>query len=272
MQTVLFRSWRNTGLGLSMLMLAGPALAGGELRDLCPTRPGLATPPCIVDSGHVLAELGVADWTLDKQAGMRTDTILSGDLLVRYGLDDQNELQIGLTNFGTVRTRDAGGITHASGVGDLTLGYKRGIVRSDGKGFSVALQSFLTLPTGGRAIGAGDWNGGVLVPMSVPLTQGVSLELTPEIDAAVNVSGKGRHFAAHVVEGLSFSLSPSVNTSVEVEEVHDEDPSGTQDHALAGLSVAWQPASSWQLDMGTVAGLDLNSPDLEVYFGISRRF
>lgn len=272
MQAGMFRSWRNIGLGLTVLVLAGPALADGESRDLCPTRPGLATPPCIVDSGHVLAELGLADWTVDKQAGMRTDTIVSGDLLLRYGLDDQNEVQIGLTSFGTVRTRDPGGINHSSGVGDLTLGFKHGIVHPDGHGFSAAVQSFLTLPTGGRTIGAGDWSGGVMVPMAVPVRQGVSLELTPEIDAAVNASGEGRHFAAQAVEGLSFSLSPSVSTSVEVEEVHDEDPSGTQDHALAGLSVAWQPASNWQLDLGTVAGLDLNSPGLEVYFGISRRF
>lgn len=272
MQTGMFRSWRNTGLGLAALMLATPALADGELRDLCPTRPGLATPPCIVDTGHVLAELGVADWTVDKQAGVRTDAIISGDLLLRYGLDDQSEVQIGMTGFGTVRTRDASGISHSSGVGDLTLGYKRSIVHPGGNGFSAALQPFLTLPTGGRTIGAGDWSGGVMVPMAVPIAQGVSLELTPEIDAAVNVGGKGRHFAAQTVEGLSFSLTPSVSTSVEVEEVHDEDPSGTQDHALAGLSVAWQPTSNWQLDLGTVAGLDLNSAGVEVYFGISRRF
>ncbi len=272
MQTGMFRSWRNTGLGLAALILASPAWADGELRDLCPTRPGLATPPCIVDSGHVLAELGVLDWTLDKQADTRTDTIVSGDLLLRYGLDEHNEVQIGLMSFGTVRTRDASGISRSSGVGDLTLGFKHSIVHPDGKGFSAALQSFLTLPTGGHTIGAGDWGGGVMVPMGVSLTPGVSLELTPEIDAAVNASGKGRHFAAQAVEGLNFSLSPSVSTSVEVEEVHDEDPAGAQDHALAGLSVAWQPASNWQLDLGTVAGLDLNSPGLEVYFGISRRF
>lgn len=272
MQTGMFRWWRSAGLCLAALALAGPALADDGLRDLCPTRPGLATPPCIVDSGHVLAELGLADWTIDKQAGTRTDTIVFGDLLLRYGLDDQSEVQIGLTSFGTMRTRDASGISHSSGVGDLTLGYKRSIVHPGGNAFSAALQPFLTLPTGGRTIGAGDWSGGVMVPMAIPVARGVSLELTPEIDAAVNASGKGRHFAAQAVEGLSVTLSPSVSTSVEVEEVHDEDPSGTQDHALAGLSVAWQPASNWQLDLGTVAGLDLNSPGLEVYFGISRRF
>ena len=266
------RPWQKAGLCLLVMMLASPALADDDLRSLCPTRPGLATPPCIVDSGHVVAELGLGDWTLDRQGGDRTDTLVTGDLLLRYGLGGRDEIQIGFTSFGTTRTRDASGIGRSSGVGDLTLVYKHSLAHPDGSGFSIAVQPFVTLPTGGNTIGAGDWNGGLVVPMGLPLSDKISLELTPEIDAAVNGSGKGRHMALTAVEGLSFALSPKVSTSVEVEEVHDEDPSGTQDHALAGLSVAWQPASSWQFDTGAVAGLDHNSPDLEVYFGISRRF
>ncbi len=71
--------------------------------------------------GHVLAEVGLADWTLDKQAGTRSDTVVAGDLLLRYGFGDRDEFQIGLTSFGTVRERDANGVSHMSGVGDLKL-------------------------------------------------------------------------------------------------------------------------------------------------------
>jgi hypothetical protein len=258
---------------MGALLFPAPARAGDDgLRDLCPARPGLATPPCIVDRGHALAELGLADWTLDRQAGTRTDTLVTGDLLLRYGLDAQGEIQIGLTSFGTVRTRDANGVSHMSGVGDMTLAYKRSLLRPDGGGFSVALQPFVTLPTGGSAIGAGGWTAGLVVPMGVALSDGLSLELTPEIDAALDADGQGRHVALSAVEGLSFSLSSKVSSAVEIEEVHDADPAGHEDHALAGLAFAWQPSSNWQLDMGTVAGLDRNSPDVELYFGISRRF
>ncbi|HEY1125536.1 MAG TPA: transporter [Sphingobium sp.] len=272
MRAIPDRPLQAAGLCLLVMALASPALADDDLRPLCPTRPGLATPPCIVDSGHVVAELGLADWTFDRQGGDRTDTLTTGDLLLRYGLGGRDEVQLGLVSFGTVRMRNASGVSHASGAGDLTLAYKHSLGHPDGNGFSVAVQTFVTLPTGGSAIGAGDWGGGLLIPMSVPLSDKVALELTPEIDASVNASGKGRHMALSAVEGLSFALSSKVSTSVEVEEVHDEDPSGAQDHALAGLSMAWQPSSNWQVDMGTVAGLGLNNPDLEVYFGISRRF
>jgi hypothetical protein len=272
MRAIPLSRWQKAGLGLLAMTLASPALAEDELRPLCPTRPGLATPPCIVDSDHVLAELGLADWTLDKQAGTRSDTVVTGDLLLRYGLGGSDEFQLGLTSFGTVRTRDANGISRMSGVGDLTLAFKHSLAHPSGDGFSAAVQSFLTLPTGGPAIGAGDWGGGFLVPMGMQLSDKVTLELTPEIDAAVNAAGKGRHVALSAVEGVNFSLSSHVSTAFELEEVHDEDPASTQDHALAGLSVAWQPAPSWQLDMGTVVGLDRNSPDLELYVGVARRF
>ena len=255
-----------------LVMLASPAMADDMLRPLCPARPGLATPPCIVDAGHALAELGLADWTLDKQPGTRTDTIVAGDLSLRFGLDGKNEIQLGLTGFGSVRTRDASGVSRASSVGDMTIAFKHSLRNPDGSGVSVALQPYVTLPTGGAAIGAGDWGAGLIVPVGAPLSNSIALEFTPEVDAAVNGSGKGRHFAVSAVEGLSFTLSPSVSAALEIQEVHDADPDGHQDHALAGLSFAWQPSSKWQLDMGSVAGLDKNSPDIELYVGISRRF
>jgi hypothetical protein len=258
---------------LLLTALAAPAMADDDmLRPLCPARPGLATPPCIVDSGHAQAEIGLADWTLDRQDGTRTDTLVAGDLLLRVGIGGRDEVQLGFTSFGTVRTRDMSGVSRASGVGDMTLAFKHSLRGADGSGFSVALQPFVTLPTGGSAIGAGDWGAGLAVPVGAPLTDTVSLEFTPEVDAAVNGDGSGRHLALSAVEGLSFSLSSSVSSALEIEEVHDADPAGHQDHALAGLSFAWQPASNWQLDMGSVAGLDRHSPDVELYVGVSRRF
>lgn len=257
----------------AMVSLATPVMAADDmLRAFCPARPGLATPPCIVDSGHAQAEIGMADWTLNKQDGTRTDTLVAGDLLLRVGIGGRDEIQLGFTSFGTVRTRDISGVSRASGVGDMTLAFKHSLRSPDGSGFSVAIQPFVTLPTGGSSIGAGDWGAGLAVPVGAPLTEAISLEFTPEVDAAVNGDGSGRHLALSAVEGLSFSFSPQVSSAIEVQEVHDADPAGHQDHALAGLSFAWQPAPVWQLDMGSVVGLDRHSPDIELYVGISRRF
>ena len=46
---------------LAAALLASAAPAGAEgLRDFCPDRPGLGTPPCTMDPGHFDVELGLA--------------------------------------------------------------------------------------------------------------------------------------------------------------------------------------------------------------------
>src|SRR5690242_2405394 len=104
------REWRmrriaEAALALAPLLLAvAPARAEG-LRDLCPDRPGLGTPPCTMDPGHVQVELGLGDWTLTRQGGEREDDFATGDVLLRVGLTPSLEAQIGWTAFTHVRTR-----------------------------------------------------------------------------------------------------------------------------------------------------------------------
>ncbi|MEA3008657.1 MAG: hypothetical protein QOJ91_349, partial [Sphingomonadales bacterium] len=144
-------------LAIAGLALAASSAQAEDLRDFCPDRPGLGTPPCTMDPGHFDIEAGLVDWTLDRTPDLRTDTIEAGQLLVRIGLTDSLEAQLGWTAFGHVRTRDrlTGSVDHASGVGDLTVALRQNLKNPDGSGFSVALMPYATLPTGGQAIGAG---------------------------------------------------------------------------------------------------------------------
>jgi len=245
-----------------------------DLRPLCPDRPGLDTPACTVDPGHLVAEIGTIDWSLDRDAGQRSDSFTFGDLLLRYGIADHAEVQLGWTALGTVRTHDraSGAITHDSGTGDVTLAVRRNLSHPDGSGFAAAVMPYATLPVGGATIGAGDWGAGLIVPLSYSLTDKIGLSLTPEINAAVDQDRHGRHLAYGSAIGLTTALTSSVSSAFELQAVRDRDPAGHATQALASLSVAWQPRSSLQLDMGAVAGLNHASPDVELYMGIARRF
>lgn len=258
---------------LPLAFLPGAA-AAEELRDLCPDRPGLGTPACTVDRGHIVFELGLGDWTRDRQGPVRTDTVQVGDALVRVGLTDSLEAQLGWTAYGHVRVRDrvAGTVGKTSGVGDVTLALRQNLRNPDGSGFSVAVMPYASLPAGGSAIGAGDWGGGLLVPMSFDLSDSVSLGITPQVDAAVDSDGNGRHLGYGSVAGLGFGLSDSVSAAAEVSLYRDRDPAGHGTEALAGLSMGWQPQGDMQFDVGVNLGLNRNSPDAELYFGIARRF
>jgi outer membrane putative beta-barrel porin/alpha-amylase len=256
---------------MPLLLGATPARAQ-TLRDLCPDRPGLGTPPCIVDRGHVMIELGLGDWTLTRQGGDREDDLATGDLLMRYGLTSSLEVQLGWTAYTHVRTRSGNLVTHSGGTGDVTVALLQNLHNPDGTGFSVALMPFATLPTGSNGIGAGDWAGGLRVPMSYQLSHAVTLDLTTEADAAVDADGSGRHFAYSAIFGLDTSVTDKIGATAELEVARDEDPGGHSTQLIAGLSADWTPHDNMQFDVGANIGLNRNAPDVEVYFGVARRF
>ncbi len=256
---------------LCLAPAAGAATSG--LRDYCPDRPGIGSPACTIDKGHVSLEIGLADWTLDKTAGARNETLIAGDIHARLGLGTSTELQLSWTSYGRERDRDANGaIIRQQRIGDATIGLRQNLRSPDGSGLSIALTPFVTLPIGRQPIGSGDWGAGLTGAATVELNDVIALAFTPEIDAAVNADGHGRHLAYAAVEGLSAKISKAVTATLEYQAQRDRDPSGHATIELAGLSLGWQPDDDMQFDMGANAGLDRNSPDVELYVGVSRRF
>jgi len=255
----------------SLLLWALPVAA--QERDYCPARPGLGDTPCTIAPGHASLEIGLADWQRDDQSDARTDSFVAGDMLFRLGVATADEIDLGWTAWGrtTIRDRASGIASHAAGVGDVRIGWRHNLLHPDGEHGSIALLPFVTLPNGSGPLGAGTWGAGIEAPMAVPAGP-VSLAFTPEIDAAPDADGRGRHFAISGVAGLGFDLAAKLNLTTELRLARDEDPAGTTSQALAGLSLAWTPRDNLQLDIGTVAGLNSDAPDIELYAGISRRF
>lgn len=256
------------------LMMALPTAAWTEERDFCADRPGLGAPACTLDPGRVQIEMGGADFTHDHNAGGTEDTLLLADTLVRIGLGETTEAYIGWTPFGHVRTKDSatGAVSHASRVGDVTLGVRQNLHNPDGSGTSFALMPFVSLPLGRAPVGAGDWGAGLVLPVSFDLTDALHIALTPEMDAAVDGDGKGRHLAYGSVFGLGIDLSDAVGLSVEIGATRDRDPEGHATQVNASLSLAWQRGKDMAFDVGAVAGLNRNTPDAEIYVGVARRF
>lgn len=256
-------------------MLSGPAMAE-KLRDYCPDRPGLDTPSCIVDQGHVSIEVGLVDWTLDSGTDMRSDQIVVSDVLARLGISPATEVQLGWTSYGRLRIRDkaTGAVTVRQRTGDVSIAIRRNLRNPDGSGFSVSVMPTATIPVGRSPIGAGDWSAGLRVPASIAINDVFSIGLTPEIDAATDADGSGRHFAYGSVAGVAMKVSKAVTATLEYSAFRDRDPdpSVRSTQQLASLSLGWQPSDNLQFDIGSVTGLNRAAPDTEVYFGVSRRF
>lgn len=251
-----------------------PAAAAAQERSYCPDRPGIGTPACTMTPGQFSLELGLGDWTLERGEGQRQDSFTLGDALLRYGIADHAEVQVGWTMLGFARTRDSVSHTvdHRSGTSDMTLALRRNLVNPDGSGVSLALMPYVSLPVGRSPLGAGDWGAGMLVPVSYQLSDTWSLSSTSEVDAAVDEDGHGRHFAVAETVGATAAVSDTVSATAEYQILGDKDPEGHSVQHLAGLSLGWQPQDDLQLDLGVNAGLDRDAADVEVYFGIARRF
>ena len=258
----------------ALLVMAAPAGAQ-QLREFCGDRPGLGTPACVVDKGHLQVEVGLADWTLDRQSDMRTDTILGPDIALRYGVTDTTELRLAWTTVGHERERDrvTGAISRATRVGDVTLGVKQNFRDPAGEeGLSVAALPFVMLPAGRTPIGAGTWNGGLLLPIDYSTSDRFQLQLTPEVDAAPDEDGHGRHLAYSAVLGLDWEFVKDVEADLEVQAIRDRDPSRHATKTLAGLSFDWKVKPLVQFDAGANAGLNHDTPDVELYLGVSTKF
>ena len=74
------------------------------------------------------------------------------------------------------------------------------------------------------------------------------------------------------VASLGWQVSPKLNLSAEIWGQWDWDPAGTTREASADGAVAYLVSKSVQLDAGANFGLNRNTPDVELYAGVSKRF
>lgn len=239
--------------------------------EFCAARPGQTTPPCVLSQGELMVETEAMQWVRQGDPDVRLDQISIGATQLRLGAGADLELQLAWQPAVTMREVDraSGNAHHTTRTGDVTLGLLYGLSGTDGP---IAVQGFVTLPTGRQPVGAGDWGAGARLAINVPLGPKLELGLTPEIDASVNGDGSGRHLTYGGAFGLGYPLAEQLSLGVDASIFRDNDPSGRATNVVTSASLAWQTGGNTQVDIGIGAGLNRNSPDHLLYFGIARRF
>lgn len=253
-------------------MMADRGVAAPAITDpICADRPGKSTPTCTVAAGHWQVETGLADWALQKGGGERDTDIAIGETTVRYGLDAVSDIHIDFVPFERVTSRAGGVHQRASGVGDVTILYKRRLTRADGP-VQVAIMPVVKVPVAKKSIGNGKWEGGLLLPIDFAISDSLGLNLTPEIDASADADGHGAHAAIAQVASLGWQATDKLSISAELWAQWDWDPSGTTLQASTGASAAYLASKDVQIDAGASLGLNRVTPDVELYAGVAKRF
>ena len=257
-----------TALTAVNILLALPTSAQ-ETKPICPDRPGRGTSACTVDAGHAQLELGLFDDSFQHRSGVTTDTDNVGVALAKWGVNERMDVEAGMALYQTLRVHDAFGTTNLNGIGDLFLHAKYNPM-GDGP-FALVLDPFLKFPTASGGVGNGAVEGGFVLPMSYDLGNSWSLAMTPEADIQLNASGSGHHANLVNVVGLGKSFG-AFSLGAEVWTGQNLDPTGTISQYTFDLDAAWLANNDTQLDGGVNIGLNRATPDVEFYFGISRRF
>lgn len=268
-------TFRNIALLAGVALLWALPARANDLGPICPDRPGKGTSPCTLASGHAQFELGLFDESFQRRSGVTTDSGNAGSLLAKWGLSDRVDVEAGMALYQFQRVHDATGTSTASGIGDLFLHAKFNPLpappENESSAFSLVLDPFLKLPTAGGGLSNGAVEGGLVLPMAYDLGGYWSVAMTPEADVLLNASGSGHHANLVDVVGIGRSFGP-LSLGAEVWSSQNLDPAGTVSQYSFDLDAAWLAGNDTQLDTGINLGLNRATPDLEIYFGISRRF
>ena len=157
---------------MSMALAAvSTAAAAADDEAICTDRPSRATGTCTTPRGRIQIETGLVDWTRYRAGGIRTDLTAWGGSLIKYGLSAKADVEIGVTPLVELRVRGQGIHERDSSFGDTLLRVKYQLTQDEAP-VQIALDPFVKLPTADRRLGNRKVEGGVTVPVQIPIGRG----------------------------------------------------------------------------------------------------
>lgn len=217
-------------------------------------RPGLPFAADVLQPGAFAWEQGLPDATTDRAGGQRT-TLYTADTVLRLGLSQRVELQLGSDSYNWQH----GGGTRVRGGGDSHVGLKVALPsRSDS--FHWAALGTYSVATGSPAFSDGHARA-LGVTASWDLAQQRALALY--VNYARDDDGHSWTFAPNYTFFSGERFSSYVEAGVET---------GSAQSRVAGVGGAWQLPHAMQLDVSVLRGLTAESPDWQGGIGLSIAF
>jgi hypothetical protein len=250
------------------------------MREMSTDRPDTTESPHTVDAGHFQIEFSFVDWTQDRRNEDRVTTrsLAVAPVLMKFGVLNNVDVQIGLEPYTHTRTRDrAAGDTEVAGCfGDTLVRVKLNVWGNDASdetmgGTSLAVMPFVSVPTATDGLGSGHTDWGIIVPFGLELPGefdlGAMIEFDVSRSAADDRSVVDFVHTITIGHALAGDLSGYVEYAGFANLNHDEHYRGYLD---VGLTYAL--TRDVQLDAGARFGLTEASDDIGLFVGMSLRF
>lgn len=273
-------------LGAAALALALPLAAAAQTDSaapaaaqpaapspICTDRPTKSNGACTADPGTFQVEADLVNATFQRLDGVTTDTWLTFNPTLKYGLTKTLDLEVNIAPVEVVRINAGPGDDHSYvGVSDLFFRAKWEFLNTTGGVWQAAIIPYIKAPTARVPIGNGQVEGGAYLPLTYKINDTFSLTAQPEVDDLADAAGPGHH--ANAAQTLSLAVSLPKNWTVFGELWGDWnfDPAGEVNQYSADLAAAYLVTPRLQIDGGINFGLNRATPGVNVYVGISRKF
>lgn len=259
-------------LPVAVLMLVSSAslvhAAGSDTINA--DRPNIANSSQVVGAGRIQLEMGV-NWDRQRDDDLHVRT-LSTPVLLRFGIGDRTELR--LENDGRNIEHDTDPTTRArttnAGWNATSIGFKWHFADVDGVTPALALLGNLTLPTGSRALRgrgplpqiqlAAEWE--LPEDWSLAVTQGVGKDWDDDgarYSYGILAASVGKKFSERVQGFLEVGAPQIASTTHGGKQLQVD------------MGVSWLVNRDCQVDVMVVRGLNSNTPDISLAFGLSVR-
>lgn len=242
-----------------------------QMRELSTDRPDQTESPYTVDAGHWQIEFDFANYTYDRDAGVRTSTLNVAPVNVKLGLTNTTDLQVIYDSYTRERVRTAGVTTTTNDWGDLTLRLKQNLWGNDGGDTALAVMPFVKLPLKTGDAGNDLVEGGLIIPLAVSLPAGWGMGLMTEIDWLADATGNDRHIECVNTITFSRDITEKLGGYVEFVSVHSEE-SGTGWAAQIDAGLTYAISADIQLDGGCNFGVTDTAPDVQPFIGLTLRY
>lgn len=254
----------------ALLVSAGAAFAADEEPAICTDRPTKANSTCTVPAGKWQVEADIVNYTNFDVGGVRAETTLFTNPTLKFGIDDRSDLQVTWSPQVRIETHVGGLSDDISGPGDVLVRYKRRLTADDAA-WGVSVIPFVKIPTARRGIGNREFEGGVALPIGTSVN-GYSVTFGPEVDVLLDADGDGYHAALINLVNVAHPLNDRVTMIGELWMANNFDPAGQVNQASADVAFTYAASRTIQLDIGANFGLNSDTPDYQLYAGVSRRF
>ncbi|MEM9382990.1 MAG: transporter [Planctomycetota bacterium] len=237
-----------------------PPVPRDQMREFSADRPDVTESPITVDAGHFQFEVGLADWSRERQ----DDSLALLQVNAKVGLTPSTDLQVVLN---ALSIEDDGGGSRNEGLGPTLVRLKWNQWGNDGGTTALAVMPFVLIPSGGD-VGGEEWGGGLIVPFATSLSDRVGLGLQAEFDVLYDQGAEEhRGFFLHTAS-LGYELTERWGAFVEGAGIASEE----NYVGLLNVGTTVEVARDFVLDGGFRFGVTDAAPDLAVFLGFTARY